>query len=67
MLLTTALLFSAMRDVWGWSALVAALVSGPLLLLDLAFFSANILKVREGGDQRLEARDGLLCRVQAIA
>ena len=49
MLLTTALLFSAMRDVWGWSALVAALVSGPLLLVDLAFFSANILKVREGG------------------
>jgi KUP system potassium uptake protein len=29
--------------------LVAALVSGPLLLLDLAFFAANILKVREGG------------------
>jgi KUP system potassium uptake protein len=49
MLLTTALLFNAMRDVWGWSPVVAALVSGPLLLLDLAFFSANILKIREGG------------------
>ena len=49
MLLTTALLFSAMHDLWRWSALVAILVSGPLLLLDLAFFSANILKIREGG------------------
>jgi KUP system potassium uptake protein len=49
MLLTTALLFNAMRDVWGWSPMLSALVSGLLLLVDLAFFAANILKIREGG------------------
>jgi KUP system potassium uptake protein len=49
MLLTTALLFSAMRGVWRWPAVVAALVSGLFLLIDLAFFGANLLKIREGG------------------
>jgi len=49
MLLTTALLFNAMRDVWRWSPAIAAVVSGLLLVVDLAFFSANILKIREGG------------------
>jgi KUP system potassium uptake protein len=49
MLLTTALLFNAMHDVWRWPAPAAILASGSLLLLDLAFFSANILKIREGG------------------
>ncbi len=49
MLLTTALLFNAMRDVWGWS-LPSALVTGLLfLLVDLAFFGANMLKLRQGG------------------
>jgi KUP system potassium uptake protein len=49
MLLTTALLFNAMRDVWRWPIVVGVLVSGLFLLLDLAFFGANLLKVREGG------------------
>ncbi len=49
MLLTTALLFNAMRDVWGWRMPVALLVSGVFLLVDLAFFAANMLKLREGG------------------
>ena len=49
MLLTTALLFNAMRDVWRWSPAIAAVVSGLLLVVDLVFFSANILKIREGG------------------
>jgi KUP system potassium uptake protein len=49
MLFTTALLFDAMRDVWRWSPIIAALASVPLLLIDLAFFGANILKIREGG------------------
>jgi KUP system potassium uptake protein len=49
MLLTTALLFSAMRDVWRWPIAVGVLVSGLFLLLDLAFFGANLLKIREGG------------------
>ncbi len=49
MLLTTALLFNAMRDVWRWPTAVALLVSGAFLLIDLAFFGANLLKIREGG------------------
>jgi KUP system potassium uptake protein len=49
MLLTTALLFNAMRDVWRWSVVAASLASGVFLLVDLAFFGANLLKIREGG------------------
>jgi KUP system potassium uptake protein len=49
MLLTTALLFNAMRDVWRWPVPVALLVSAVFLLIDLAFFGANLLKLREGG------------------
>jgi KUP system potassium uptake protein len=49
MLLTTALLFNAMRDVWRWPMMVAIAVSGGFLLIDLAFFGANLLTIREGG------------------
>ena len=49
MLLTTALLFNAMRDVWRWSVTAAVLLSSVFLLIDLAFFGANLLKIREGG------------------
>jgi KUP system potassium uptake protein len=49
MLLTTALLFNAMRDVWRWPVAAAVLVAGLFLLIDLAFFGANLLKIREGG------------------
>jgi KUP system potassium uptake protein len=49
MLLTTALLYNAMRDVWRWPVPLAAVSSGFFLLFDLAFFSANLMKIREGG------------------
>ncbi len=49
MLLTTALLYNAMRDVWRWPMAVALPVSGVFLLIDLAFFGANLMKIREGG------------------
>ena len=49
MLLTTALLFNAMRDVWGWSRATALVASGIFLSVDLAFFGANMLKLWEGG------------------
>jgi KUP system potassium uptake protein len=49
MLLTTALLFNAMRDVWRWPTAVALPATGVFLLIDLAFFGANMLKIREGG------------------
>jgi KUP system potassium uptake protein len=35
--------------VWRWSLLGAALLMVPFLLIDLTFFSANLLKVVDGG------------------
>jgi KUP system potassium uptake protein len=49
MLLTTALLYNAMRDVWRWPVMVALLVSSVFLVVDFAFFAANLLKLRDGG------------------
>jgi KUP system potassium uptake protein len=49
MLLTTALLYNAMRNIWRWPILVALVVSGIFLLIDGAFFAANLLKLPEGG------------------
>jgi KUP system potassium uptake protein len=49
MFLTTALLFNVMWDVWRWPVAGAIVVSGILLLVDLAFFAANLLKIRQGG------------------
>jgi KUP system potassium uptake protein len=49
MLLTTALLFSAMRYNWGWPVYYAAPLAGVFLTVDLAFFGANLMKIRQGG------------------
>ena len=49
MLLTTVLLFNAMRDVWRWPVAIVLPVSFVFLLVDLAFFGANLLKIGEGG------------------
>jgi KUP system potassium uptake protein len=49
MLMTTVLLFIAMREVWGWSLPMAGAVAGGLLVVDVAFLSANLLKIAEGG------------------
>jgi KUP system potassium uptake protein len=49
MVVTTVLAFIAIWKVWKWSALAAAALTGPFLLVDLTFLSANVLKVFEGG------------------
>jgi KUP system potassium uptake protein len=49
MVLTTALLYHVMRNRWQWSLYQAAAVTGTLLAVDLAFFSANLLKILDGG------------------
>jgi KUP system potassium uptake protein len=49
MVLTTALLYHVMRSRWQWPLCQAAAFTGILLAVDLAFFSANLLKVLEGG------------------
>jgi KUP system potassium uptake protein len=49
MLMTSLLLFIAMREIWKWSLLAAAAVAGGLALVDVAFLSANLLKIASGG------------------
>jgi KUP system potassium uptake protein len=49
MLMTSALLFIAMREIWGWSILAAGSVATCFLVIDSAFFLANLTKVAEGG------------------
>jgi KUP system potassium uptake protein len=49
MLLTTALLFIAMREIWAWSLAAAGGVAGAFLVVDACFFAANLVKVAEGG------------------
>src|ERR1700744_6286490 len=49
MLMTSALLFIAMREIWGWSVLAAGAVAGCFLVVDSAFFLANLTKIEEGG------------------
>ncbi len=49
MLLTTALLFNAMRDLWHWPRWLALFATAAFLVVDLGFFAANLLKLRDGG------------------
>jgi KUP system potassium uptake protein len=49
MLLTTILLYRAMRDIWRWPPAVAVAVTGFFLLVDTAFFLANLWKIADGG------------------
>jgi KUP system potassium uptake protein len=49
MLMTSALLFIAMREIWSWSILAAGTVAGFFLVIDGAFFLANLTKIAEGG------------------
>jgi KUP system potassium uptake protein len=49
MLMTSALLFIAMREVWKWSLAASALLAGLFLVVDAVFFAANSLKILEGG------------------
>lgn len=49
MVITTILFFIVARERWRWSTLVAGLLAGSLLVVDLAFFGANIVKIPQGG------------------
>jgi KUP system potassium uptake protein len=49
MLMTSALLFIAMREIWGWSLPAAGFVAACFLVVDSAFFLANLSKIAEGG------------------
>lgn len=49
MLLTTVLLYRAMRDIWRWRVATAAATAAIFLIVDIAFFAANLLKIADGG------------------
>ncbi len=49
MVITTILLYFLMRTRWHWSKWVAGSLTVLFLIVDLAFFSANIVKVPAGG------------------
>ncbi|MBV9978244.1 MAG: potassium transporter Kup [Hyphomicrobiales bacterium] len=49
MLVTTVLLAIVARRMWGWSLPITTAVMGSFLLIDLAFFFANIIKIPQGG------------------
>jgi KUP system potassium uptake protein len=49
MLLTSLLIFLAMREVWRWSLAQSLAAAGAFVVVDLSFVVANLMKVLEGG------------------
>jgi KUP system potassium uptake protein len=49
MSITSVLFFLVARQKWGWSLPAAAGLTGAFLVIDLGFFSANVIKIEEGG------------------
>src|SRR3984893_18669566 len=49
MLMTSALLFIAMREIWQWGLLAAGAVAGVFLVVDAGFVAANFMKIADGG------------------
>jgi KUP system potassium uptake protein len=49
MLMTTVLLFIAIREILRWNLLTSCIVAGALFVIDSAFFLANIVKIEDGG------------------
>ena len=49
MLMTTVLLLAAMLRVWKWPPALSIAAASGFLVVDFAFFSANLVKIAEGG------------------
>ena len=49
MVVTSILFCVVARDRWKWSLLTVTLVGGTFLIIDLAFWGANLLKIPHGG------------------
>ena len=49
MVITTILLYYVMRERWRWSPFLAGSLTVVFLIVDVAFFAANIVKVPAGG------------------
>jgi KUP system potassium uptake protein len=49
MMIDTVLIAFVMLLLWRWPPVLVALIAGTLFVIDLAFFSANAIKIPEGG------------------
>jgi len=49
MLITSILFFVVARERWGWNIIFASSLTALFLVIDGAFFGANIIKVGQGG------------------
>jgi KUP system potassium uptake protein len=49
MLMTSFLLFIAMREMWQWRLATSLAVAGLFVFVDAGFFAANSVKIMEGG------------------
>jgi KUP system potassium uptake protein len=49
MVITTVLFFVVARNRFGWGVIPAVALASVLLIVDLAFFGANIIKIAHGG------------------
>lgn len=49
MVVTSIMAFEFVRKTWNWSLLTATAVLLPLLLLEMVFLGANLLKIHDGG------------------
>src|SRR5580693_156463 len=49
MLMTSVLLFIAMREIWNWPVWAAGAVAGLFIIIDGSFLAANLAKVLQGG------------------
>ena len=49
MVITTALAYIVARHVWGWKLWTSLSLTIFFLVIDLAFFGANLIKVEQGG------------------
>jgi len=49
MVVTTVLLFVVMRERWKWATPAAVSLAAAFLVIDLAYFGANLFKIPDGG------------------
>ena len=49
MVITTLLAFIVVKDLWKWNWFVSLVVIAFFMLFDFAYFSANAIKIEEGG------------------
>jgi KUP system potassium uptake protein len=47
--ITTVLFFIVVRERWKWPRWKAVLICGTLLVIDLSFWGANLIKIIDGG------------------